>query len=215
MASTLCLSQEVYCTAMQNRSRPTSGAIGGLREGCSAGLFRWAKASAGSGDRRRRASSARGPSPTSFGVLGLTRARQSFLWPDKSGWRGGGEAIEDVLSECAPHPAHAPYLTHACARVTQVPAICYRCSSGSAFAQQREQQREACRRWRAAPRAAAQQRSRSDNRRRMRRARAELNGMSERLQHDRAGPVRHEGPVLPFGECAPGPNCRPGWAREA
>ena len=51
---------------------------------------------------------ARGPSPTSFGVLGLTRARQSFLWPDKSGWRGGGKAIEDVLSECAPHPAHAP-----------------------------------------------------------------------------------------------------------
>jgi hypothetical protein len=32
--------------------------------------------SVGSGDRRRRASSARGPSPTSFGVLGLTRARQ-------------------------------------------------------------------------------------------------------------------------------------------
>jgi hypothetical protein len=32
--------------------------------------------SVGSGDRRRRASSARGPSPTSFGRLGLTRARQ-------------------------------------------------------------------------------------------------------------------------------------------
>ena len=59
----------------------------------------------------------RGPSPTSFSVLGLTRARQSLLWPDKSGWRGGGKAIEDVLSECAPHPAHAPYLTHACQRV--------------------------------------------------------------------------------------------------
>ena len=85
-------------------------------------MFRWAKASVGSGDRRRRASSARGPSPTSFGILGLTRARQSLLWPDKSGWRGGGKAIEDVLSECAPHPAHAPYLTHACARATQVPA---------------------------------------------------------------------------------------------
>ena len=41
-------------------------------------LFRWAKASVGSGDRRRRASSARCPSPTSFGVLGLTRARRSF-----------------------------------------------------------------------------------------------------------------------------------------
>ena len=32
--------------------------------------------SVGPGDRRRRASSARGPSPTSFGRLGLTRARQ-------------------------------------------------------------------------------------------------------------------------------------------
>ena len=28
---------EVYCTAMQNRSRPTTGAVGGLREGCSDG----------------------------------------------------------------------------------------------------------------------------------------------------------------------------------
>ena len=30
------LFQEVYCKAMQNRSRPTTGAVGGLREGCSA-----------------------------------------------------------------------------------------------------------------------------------------------------------------------------------
>ena len=53
------------------------------------------------------------------------------------GWRGGGKAIEDVLSECAPHPAHAPYLTHACARATQVPSTFHGCSS------EREQQREA------------------------------------------------------------------------
>ena len=116
-----------YCAFLRKRSllysnaKPIQADVGSDR-GPACGLFRWAKASAGSGDRRRRASSARGPSPTSFGVLGLTRARQSFLWPDKSGWRGGGEAIEDVLSECAPHPAHAPYLTHVCARATQVPA---------------------------------------------------------------------------------------------
>jgi hypothetical protein len=110
--------------------------------------------SVGSGDRRRRASSARGPSPTSFGVLGLTRARQSFLWPDKSCWRGGGKAIEDVLSECAPHLAHAPYLTHACARATQVPAICHRCSSGGAS-----------RRYRAGERAEAQARQAEAQRR--------------------------------------------------
>ena len=29
--------QEVYSTAMQHRSRPTMGAVGGLREGCSDG----------------------------------------------------------------------------------------------------------------------------------------------------------------------------------
>ena len=29
--------QEVYSTAMHHRSRPTTGAIGGLREGCSDG----------------------------------------------------------------------------------------------------------------------------------------------------------------------------------
>ena len=85
----------------------------GSDRGPAQGLSRWAKASVGSGDRWRRASRARGPSPTSFGVLGQARARQSFLGPDKSGWR----VSEDVLSECAPHPAHAPYLTHPCSRM--------------------------------------------------------------------------------------------------
>ena len=51
----------------------------GSGRGPARGLLRWAKVSVGSGDRRCRASSARGPSPTSFGVLGLTRARQSIL----------------------------------------------------------------------------------------------------------------------------------------
>jgi len=32
---------EVYCTAMQNRSRPTTGAVGVLREGCSDGPRCW------------------------------------------------------------------------------------------------------------------------------------------------------------------------------
>ena len=101
---------------MYSNANPIQADVGSDR-GPACGLFRWAKASAGSGDRRRRASSARGPSPTSFGVLGLKRARQSFLWPDKSGWRGGGEAIEDVLSECAPHPAHAHHISRMRVRV--------------------------------------------------------------------------------------------------
>ena len=103
---------------MQNRSRPTSGAIGGLRVGCSDGPRRRQGLATAGAARRARAALLR----RVFGVLGLTRARQSFLWPDKSGWRGGSKAIEDMLSECAPHPAHGPYLTHACARATQVPA---------------------------------------------------------------------------------------------
>ena len=81
----------------------------GSDRGPAQGLSRWAKASVGSGDpdRRRRESCARPFSDEFFGVLGQARARQSFLGPGKSGWRGGGKAIEDVLSECAPHPAHA------------------------------------------------------------------------------------------------------------
>jgi hypothetical protein len=119
------LQHRAFSGSLQYGNATQLQADDGSGRGPARGLLRWSKVSVGSGDRRCRASSARGPSPTSFGVLGLTRARQSFLWPDKSGWRGGGKAIEDVLSECAPHPAHAPYLTHACARATQVPAICH------------------------------------------------------------------------------------------
>jgi hypothetical protein len=64
--------QEVYCTAMQHGSEADDGSD----RGPARGLFRRAEVLVGSGDRRRRASSARGPSPTSFGRLGLTRARQ-------------------------------------------------------------------------------------------------------------------------------------------
>ena len=54
----------------------------GSGRGPARGRFRWAKASVLGRVWRpppRRASSARGPSPTRFGVLGLTRARQSCL----------------------------------------------------------------------------------------------------------------------------------------
>ena len=37
ISKTSWLFLEVFCTAMQNRSRPTTGAVGGLREGCSDG----------------------------------------------------------------------------------------------------------------------------------------------------------------------------------
>ena len=67
----------------------------GSDRGPARGLLRWAKASVGSGDRRRRASSARGPSPTSFGRLGLTRARQ----PCSSGFSSMSGALGG-LREC-------------------------------------------------------------------------------------------------------------------
>ena len=51
----------------------------GSDRGPARGLFRWAKASVGSGDRRRRASSARGPSPTSFWRFGPDKGTSIIL----------------------------------------------------------------------------------------------------------------------------------------
>ena len=92
----------------------------GSDRGPAQGLFRWAKASVGSGDRRRRASSARGPSPTTFGVLGLTRARQSIFGQATSGRlaRRRQEWSRSLL-RCAPHTPPSrprPSISHACAR---------------------------------------------------------------------------------------------------
>ena len=87
----------------------------GSDRGPARGLFRWAKASVGSGDRRRRASSACSPSSTTFGVLGLTRARQSIFGQATSGRlaRRRQEWSRSFL-RCAPHTP--PSISHACAR---------------------------------------------------------------------------------------------------
>ena len=47
--------QEVYCMAMQTRSRPTTGAIGVLRKGCSDGPRRWQGLATAGAARRARA----------------------------------------------------------------------------------------------------------------------------------------------------------------
>ena len=82
-ASTQLLQQHPFSGSLLNSNANPIQADDGSDRGPAQGLTRWAKASVGSGDRkgdrRRRASCARGPSPTSFGVLGLTRARQSIL----------------------------------------------------------------------------------------------------------------------------------------
>ena len=66
-------------------------------------LLRWAEVPVGSGDRRRRASSARGPSPTSFGVLGLTRARQSILARQQGRLARRRQDWSRAFLWCAPH----------------------------------------------------------------------------------------------------------------
>jgi hypothetical protein len=101
--------QEVYSMAMQQGSRPTMGAIGGMREGCY-----MAEVPVGSGDLRRRAPSARGPSPTSFGVLGLTRARQSVLARQQGRLARRRQEWSRAFLRCAPHTP--PFISHACAR---------------------------------------------------------------------------------------------------
>ena len=68
-----------------------------------------------------------------FGVLGQTRARQG----GNGGWRRLAERAVVGATECAPYPAQAPYITHACARDTQVPSTFRGCCS------ERAQQREA------------------------------------------------------------------------
>ena len=125
----------------------------GSDRGPARGLFRWAKASVGSGDRRRRASSARGPSPTTFGVLGLTRARQSIFWPgNKGSWRGGGKSGRGRFCG-ARHTPCPPFLTHArvLATLTGVASMTARDADGWREQQQREGVCRVCqagRRWR-------------------------------------------------------------------
>jgi hypothetical protein len=77
-------------------------------------LFRRAKVLVGPGDRRRRASSTRGLSSTSFGVLGLTRARQSILARQQRRLRRLRQEWSRAFLRCAPHTPSS--ISHACAR---------------------------------------------------------------------------------------------------
>ena len=94
--------------AMQTRSRPTCD-DGRCDRGPAHGLSRWAKASVGSGDRAgaasRASAGARGPSPTSFWRLGPDKGPSIILGARHE--RLARRSIEDVFSECSPHPAHA------------------------------------------------------------------------------------------------------------
>ena len=84
-------------------------------------LLRWAKVSVGSGDRRHRASSARGPSPASFGVWGLTRARQSFSARQQGRLARRRQEWSMSFLRCAPHTP--PSISHARATLSGVASI--------------------------------------------------------------------------------------------
>jgi len=146
-------------------------------------LFRRAKVSVGPCDRRRRASSARGLSSTSFGVLGLTRARQSILAKQQGRLRRRLQEWSRAFLRCAPHTPSS--ISHACARSrhTGVSLTAAREADGW-----REQQREVpagCDRQDGDGAGGGSSEARrmleGDDRRRMTRAGVKLNGARERV----------------------------------
>ncbi len=92
----------------------------GSDRGPARGLLRWAKVSVGSGVRRRRASSARGPSPTSFWRFGPDKGTSiDFGQATRAAGAAAARVVEGVSAVRATHPVL--YLTHVRAFAT------YRC----------------------------------------------------------------------------------------
>ena len=111
--------QEVYCIRGYGNATPLQADDGSGR-GPARGLLRWAKVSVGSGVRRRRASSARGPSPTSFWRFGLDKGTSiDFGQATRAAGAAAARVVEGVSAVRATHPVL--YLTHARALAT------YRC----------------------------------------------------------------------------------------
>jgi hypothetical protein len=100
-------------------------------------LFRRAKVSVGPCDRRRRASSTRGPSSTRFGVLGLTRARQSILARQQGRLARRRQEWSRAFPRCAPHTPSSISRMRARSRHTGVASMAAREADG-----RREQLRE-------------------------------------------------------------------------
>ena len=123
---------------MQHGFSPTMGAIGGTCECCYDGP---SQVLVGSGDRRpsrrRRASSARGPSPTSFGVVGLTRARQSILARQQGRLARRRQDWSRAFLWCGPHTPPSISRMRARSRHTGVASMAAREADG-----RREQLRE-------------------------------------------------------------------------
>ena len=122
IAAPLCINFVPFSGSLLYGNATRLQADDGSNRGPARGLLRWAKASVGSGDRRRRASSARGPSPTTFWCFGPDKGPLIVSRPvNKGGWRGGGKSGRGRFLRCAPRPAHT--ISHACvcARDTGMP----------------------------------------------------------------------------------------------
>ena len=77
----------------------------GSGRGPARGLLRWSKVSVGSGVRRRRASSARGPSPTSFWRFGLDKGTSiDFGQATRAAETAAARVVEGVSAVRATHP---------------------------------------------------------------------------------------------------------------
>ena len=102
-----CLFQDVFFMAMQNRSRPTSAAIGGLCKGCSGGPRCWYLVGSGwstaSAARREHAR----PASDEFGRLWPDKGPSIVLGHAKEAGATAARAVEGVSECAAPHPARA------------------------------------------------------------------------------------------------------------
>ena len=101
---------------LYGNARPIQADDGSGR-GPARGLLRWAKVSVGSGDRRRRASSARGPSMGEFWRFGPDKGTSiDFGQATRAAGAAAARLVEGVSVVRATHPAL--YLMHARAFAT-------------------------------------------------------------------------------------------------
>jgi hypothetical protein len=108
------LQHEPFSGSLQYGNAKPIKADDGSGRGPARGLLRWAKVSVGSGDRRRRASSTRGPSPTSFWRFGLDKGT-SIVFGQAT--RAAGAAAARVVEVVFCGARHTPpSISHACAR---------------------------------------------------------------------------------------------------
>ena len=117
------LQHRAFSGSLQYGNASPLQADDGSDRGPARGLLRWAKVSVGSGVRRRRASSARGPSPTSFWRFGLDKGTSiDFGQATRAAGAAAARVVEVVSAVRATSPRPPFLYMHARARAldTQV-----------------------------------------------------------------------------------------------